>query len=230
MIRLLRRLAILAGIGATYHLLLRPRMLSLGATPEEVKRELPGDEIPVGKPMRSTMAITIEAPPEAVWPWIVQQGWERGGFYSYNPIEITFGADLHNADGIVSDWQDLAVGDTVRMSHPRLDWALPETRVATLVPNRALVLEILPPQRIGGDTPAGAWSFVLEPLNEDRTRLLARLQLHVPKLSGSAFFYLLMEPVHFVMQRGGLRGIKHRAEWHRRHPVEAREPKLVATG
>ncbi len=222
MIRLLRRVGTLAGIGAAYHGVVRPRLLSWGATPEEVKRTLPGDEIPAGKPMRSTMAITVDASPEVVWPWIIQQGWQRGGFYSYNPIEIAFGADLHNAEGIVLEWQDLAVGDRVRMSHPRLDSALPETRVATLEPSRTLVLEILPPQRVGGSTPAGAWSFILDPVGEDRTRVLARLQLYVPKLWGKAFFYLLMEPVHFVMQRGGLRGIKHRAEWHSQQPAEPR--------
>lgn len=60
------------------------------------------------------------------------------------------------------EWQNLAVGDTVLISHPRLNSVLPEARVATLEPNRTLVLKILPPKRVGGDVPAGAWSFVLE--------------------------------------------------------------------
>ncbi len=159
------------------------------------------------------MAITIEAPPEVVWPWVVQQGWERGGFYSYNRIEHVFGLDLQNADRIHSEWQDLKVGDTIWMSHPRLKAIFPRTQVARVEPNRALVLAIMPPESAGAEDPGGAWSFVLEPQGEGSTRLLARLQVYPgPHRARHAFYYATMEPAHALMQPGGLRGIRARAE------------------
>lgn len=207
------RAATVAAVVAAYHWMIRPRVLNWGATAAEADRELPGDEISPPTPLRSTMAITIDAPPEKVWPWVVQQGWQRGGFYSYNRIEHVFGLDLHNADTIHAEWQDLKVGDTIWMSHPRLKMVFPRTQVARIDRNRALVLAIMPPDRLEGDTPSGAWSFVLEPVGDHSTRLLARLQvLPGPHRYMHAYYYATMEPAHAIMQPGGLRGIKERAE------------------
>lgn len=209
---LFTRLAVAGGLLIAYHRLIRPRITRWGATAEEATRVLPGDEVSPPTSLRSTMAITIAAPPAAIWPWLVQMGWQRGGFYSYNRIETSFGLDLHNADTINPAWQKLAVGDTVRMGHPRLDMVFPETRVAALEPNRALVLAIMPPKNVGGDTPGGAWSFVLDPIDEQSTRVLVRLQVAPPKLLGRLSIYLVNEPAHYIMQRGGLLGLKDRVE------------------
>jgi hypothetical protein len=209
---LFTRLAVAGGLLAIYHRLIRPRITRWGATAEEAARVLPGDEISPRTTLRSTMAITIAAPPEAIWPWLVQMGWNRGGFYSHNRIEKLFGLDLHNAAAINPAWQNLAVGDTVRMSHPRLDMVFPETRVATLDHNRALVLAIMPPQNVGGGVPSGAWSFVLDPIDETSTRVLVRLQVSPPILIGRMFIYLFNEPAHYFMQRGGLLGLRERVE------------------
>lgn len=81
-----------------YVALVRPWHLSWGATEEEVRRELPGDDVVPEASNFSTRAITIEAPAEDVWPWLVQIGWNRGGFYSYNWVENLMGGDLHNAE------------------------------------------------------------------------------------------------------------------------------------
>ncbi len=209
---LMRTTATAAAAGALYHWVIRPRVLNWGASADEVAGALPGDEVSPPTPLRSTMAITIDAPPSAVWPWVLQQGWDRGGFYSYNRIEDLAGLDLHNADSIHPEWQDLEVGDTVWMSHPRLKMVFPRTEVAKVDPNRALVLAIMPPESVGSDSASGSWSFVLEPIGGESTRLLARLQVLPADPLGYAFYYAAMEPAHAVMQPAGLRGIKSRAE------------------
>jgi hypothetical protein len=95
--------------GAAYALLDYPPCSSLHATRAERDAALAGDElIPDG--LQSTRAITIQAPPDAIWPWLVQMGQDRGGFYSHDWLERLFGAEIHNADRIRPEWQTLAVG------------------------------------------------------------------------------------------------------------------------
>lgn len=217
---LMRILGSVSGAAALYHVLARPAMLRRGATREEASTSLPGDEITPARPFRSTMATTLDARPEEIWPWLVQVGWGRGGFYSYNGIESLFGMDLHNADHVHPEWQTLQVGDTMWMSHPRMKALFPETRVASIEPNRALVLAIYGPKGTEGE-PSGAWSFVLETIDAERTRLLSRLQVSVPTLSGKAVFYGFMEPAHFIMQDGMFKGLRERLAKARRPAVAA---------
>lgn len=200
---------LVSGIVAAYHFLIRPRMLRRGATNEEVNRVLPGDEITPSKPFRSTMATTIHATPEEIWPWLVQTGWGRGAFYSYNRIEGLLGMDLHNADRIHTEWQDLEIGDTMWMSHPRRKSLFPETKVARIDRNRALVFAIYGPEGTG-EAPTGAWAFILNPIDQSSTRLISRLQVSSPSLIGKLIFYGFEEPAHFIMQDGMFRGLKER--------------------
>jgi hypothetical protein len=202
---------LVGGTVAAYHFLIRPRILCRGATNEEATSVLPGDEIPPPNPFRSTMATTVAATPEGIWPWLVQVGWGRGAFYSYNRIEGLLGMDLHNADRIHPEWQDLEIGDTMWMSHPRLKYLFPETKAVTIDPNRALVFAIYGPE--GTDvTPSGAWSFILNPIDETSTRLISRLQVSTPSLVGKLIFYGFEEPAHFIMQDGMFRGLKERVQ------------------
>jgi hypothetical protein len=219
--RLLTTWAAVAGAAATYHFLIRPRILRRGATDEEVVRVLPGDEMVRPGTSRSTMATTISATPEQIWPWLVQVGWSRGAFYSYNRIEGLLGMDLHNADRVHPEWQNLTVGDTMWMSHPRLSYLFPETRAVRIDPNQALVFAIY--GRPDGNDPSGAWSFVLEPIDDKSTRLIARLQIDPPPLFGKLVIYGFMEPAHFVMQDGMFRGLKERIQRERRSPHYRRE-------
>ena len=62
------------------------------------------------------MGMTIHAPPSGIWPWLVQMGQGRGGFYTHEWIENLLGADIHNADRVVSAWQRLEVGDKIRLT------------------------------------------------------------------------------------------------------------------
>ena len=101
------------GIVGMYRWLVRHRLYTWGATADEATAELPGDDlVEVGAP-RTTRAVGIDAPPEAVWPWLVQIGEDRGGFYSYDWLERLAGTRIHNADAIHPEWQDVHVGARV---------------------------------------------------------------------------------------------------------------------
>src|ERR1041385_7104203 len=90
-------------------LAIRPRMARWGATDQEVRMPLPGDEVNAQRAFVSTRAITTDAPLEVVWPWLAQIGQDRGGFYSYTWLENLAGCRMHNARRIYSEWQQRAV-------------------------------------------------------------------------------------------------------------------------
>lgn len=99
-----------AGLAA-YWLLVRPWHQKWGATNQEADASFSGDELIPYAPWRTTHAITIQAPIEMVWSWVVQMGQGRGGFYSYDWLENLFGMNIHNADRILPEYQQLKVGD-----------------------------------------------------------------------------------------------------------------------
>ena len=188
-----------AGAVATYIAAVRPWHLRWGATDEETDQPLPGDELAPHPKLRATHAITINAPAAEVWPWLVQMGQDRGGFYSYTWLENLVGCHMHNADEVVPEWQELKVGDSVSL-HPKA----PPTKVAAIEPGRAIVLK-------------GWGAFVLKPIDEKTTRLIIRSQGdYDPDLKNAVLNFLLwrvvFEPAHFVMERKMLLGIKERAE------------------
>jgi hypothetical protein len=184
---------------ATYALLIRPWHLRWGATDEEVNMPLPGDELVANPKLNSTHAITIYAPAAAVWQWLVQIGQDRGGFYSYTWLENLVGCDMKNASRIVPEWQELRVGDEVRL-HPKA----PPLRVLAIEPNIAIVLE-------------KCWTFFLRSIDTKTTRLIVRGRGEFnPDLKNSFLTLILwrgiFEPAHFIMERKMLFGIKERAE------------------
>jgi hypothetical protein len=185
----------------------RPWHVRWGTTEAERMLRLPGDElVPVSR-YRMDRAVTIGAPADAVWPWLVQIGQDRGGFYSYDRLERLIGDDIHNANRIHPEWQRLERGDLVRATQPGylgglfgedLGW-----RVAAIEPGRALVLE-------------GWGAFVLRQQPDGTTRLHVRMrQPGVPSVAGVLLGpagLLLFEPAHFIMERGMLLGIRERVE------------------
>ncbi|WP_276256167.1 hypothetical protein [Halomontanus rarus] len=205
-------------VAGVYHFGIRSWHRRWGATEEETRGPLPGDDLLPDATDQVTHAIEIDAPARAVWQWLVQIGQGRGGFYSYDWLERAVGADIHNADRIVPEFQNLEVGDVVRLAPEDYPVSSPESapKIARLDPERALVLR--PP----GDSPAWTWAFVLEPVDEDTTRLLARTRSNPNRSSigsrskhpilGEAVDYLFWEPAHFVMEQKMLGGIKRRAE------------------
>ncbi len=183
-----------------------------GSSPDERARRLPGDDL-VPDAEQQTHAITIDAPPDAVWAWIVQMGQGRAGFYSHDRLERLVGADIRNVDGIRPEWQDLAVGDLVRTYRPiprfePLGWIVSEIQ-----PARVLVVH--EPRRNGPVN--SSWAFLLEP-DGDGARLLSRWRFRRRGAAHRVFKALVFDPAHFIMETGVLHGLKRRAE--RRTPVE----------
>jgi hypothetical protein len=178
---------------------LREWVLTWGATRDEVDRPLPGDELLERPDIVATRAIEIDAPPSAIWPWLVQIGPGRAGAYTYDWIENLFGLNMHSADRIVPELQQLAVGDVLRA--PR---GGPSMRVEILEPER-----ILSNRSEAGDW---VWTFALEPQNGS-TRLISRNRIAMKGSSaGQRFGMFVMEPGSLVMERKMLVGIKRRAE------------------
>ena len=192
-----------AGVVGLYRWVVRPRMYNWGATAEEITAVLPGDELVEPGAPRTTRAVTIDAPPEAVWPWLAQIGEDRGGFYSYDWLERLAGAKIHNARAVHPEWQDLGVGDTVWLARRYGQNA--SQVVAAAEPKSHLVLmsaaDFDRVQR--GEKAFGSWAFCLRPHNGG-TRLLARG-------TGGTVGITSFDIPHFVMERGMLHGIRDRA-------------------
>lgn len=197
-----------AGV-AGYMFLMRPWHLNWGATEEERIETLPGDEILPDPEFGATHAITINAPVTDVWPWLVQIGQTRGGFYSYAWLENLVGCKMHNADRIVPEWQSLRKGDVVWL-HPKA----PPLPVIFVEPYRAIVLggqgEISEDDRI---VVSGTWGLYLKEVDENTTRLIIRNRgIRRPGPLGWLVNYVVFEPSHFIMERRMMLGIKERAE------------------
>jgi len=180
-----------------------------GAMPDEVTRVLPGDELVPGPAEQTTLAVDVDAPAEAAWPWLVQIGKDRGGMYSYDWLENLVGLDIHSTDEIREEWQHLAAGDRVVVVPPGYSpmpdgYSFP---VAQVLPGRALVLRQAPPEHPWNSV----WSFHLVPAGAGRCRLISRSRTERPRQPGLRIATRLMEPVTLVMTRRMLRGIAERA-------------------
>src|SRR5207302_7843501 len=115
--------------------------MNWGATPAEISMSLPGGDPSLGPDAYFTRAITIDAPPSVVWPWLVQMGQDRAGFYSNTWLENLVGADIHNASSIHSEWQHRAIGDSVPLARPDLLFgvgAVGRSSIVVLVPEWAM--------------------------------------------------------------------------------------------
>jgi hypothetical protein len=210
------KVAMAAGLaaGTSYPLLVRPWLLRWGATAAEFAEPLPGDDIVATPRTTSTRAITVEADPQDVWPWLAQMGQGRGGMYSYDFLENLFGYDIHTVDRIVPELQRITPGDRVRLGpeNAKVDIFL---EVALAEPNRVLVLR--GPGTLGEALATGmgypSWAFVLKPIAAHRVRLIVRWRCDFkPTVGGYLSWKYGIEPVHFVMERRMLKGIKRRAE------------------
>lgn len=181
--------------------------LGWGATAAERAAELPGDDLGPAD-LVATRAISIAAPPAAVWPWLVQIGQGRGGFYSYDALENLAGLRIHSATSIVAAWQGLAVGDDVHLA----DQVALE--VVALEPGRALVLRGAVPVDDDGPSPAGfVWAFALEP-SGGGSRLVVR-ERYSYEAGWAGRFIPALSWASGIMTERMLRGIRDRAEGRR---------------
>lgn len=204
-----------AGAAALYAYAIRPWHLRWGTLDDEADRALPGDEFVPDAKLCATHAVSIDAPVEQVWPWLVQTGQGRGGFYSYEFIENAIGADIHNTDQILPEFQNLKVGDQIPLAQGGFGIS-----VAILVEPRTLVLHgdsRLAPDGLPGLRPGDyfnvVWGWHLEPIDDHSTRVIERwLADWNPNAQNFVFMRAFLEPGAFIMSRKMLLGIKQRAE------------------
>lgn len=186
------RILTVAGVVAPVvdHGLVRPWLRRWGATAEERARRLPGDADGPAL-FTNTRAVTVHAPAQEVWRWLVQVGQDRGGFYSYDWLENLAGCHLRSADEIRDEWQERRAGDLLQIFD---GYATP---LSVVDPPHALVIE--------------NWgAYVVEPIDDTSCRLLARSRAE--RDATGVAYVLGIELPHAIMERKMLLGIKERAE------------------
>jgi hypothetical protein len=219
--------------------LFHPDLLRTGATRQEASRPLPGDEL-VPKPIwQETRAITINAPSHEIWPWLVQMGGGRAGWYWWVPLaeHPKYKQFVITTDDILPQFQHLEVGDALSDGGPSVTEQRGNWTVMSLEPNRHLVLYAGRQMSEGGvdfdpqSQKKGqglwfvcGWAFVLEPVGEGQTRLLVRIRTYGGPAWALPFLLLVGGKGDTVAENLMLRAIKERAE--KRHaalqPVEER--------
>lgn len=187
--------------------LLQPVYSRWGATDEELAAFYPGDDLSKDAMYHATHAVTIAATPAVIWPWFVQLGQDRAGFYSYTVLENLVGAQMPNVERIVPEFQvERKVGETLPLAPPGLADDIAAQVVAVCETQRALVL-VAPGDwanvQAGGIALHGTWSFTLVPVDQYQTRVIARWRLgpHMPPVP-------MLDLIHFIMQRKMLLKLK----------------------
>ncbi len=197
-------LAIFVLIFLLYDLIVLPRLDVWGATQEEMTMPLPGDKLIPGKPMwKMTVATTIDAPPETIFPYFQQVGQDRAGFYSFDWLERFFGFGIYNTYTIEPKWQNMKAGDFVTFHKSGMGM-----RVHSVTPNQnitmitnglepwhplpqgkweMLLVPLFPPEK--GDYVAWNWDFNLFPLPDGKTRVVVRCLASAKGSPLSIFFF-----------------------------------------
>lgn len=194
-----RWLSVVGVIGlaaAAYVRAYRPWQLAWGATPEEISRRLPGDELLSRPTFNATRAITVQASPEQIWPWLLQVGVTRAGWYSYDLLD---NLGRPSAREIIPALQSLTVGDVVPIS--------PDGRHGLKV----ISLD-LPRSMLWGTLPDTTWLWLTEPRPDGSTRVITRIRMRYRWLSPSIAFSLLVEFADIWMIRRMLLNLRERAE------------------
>jgi hypothetical protein len=200
---------------ATYAVMLRPRLVRWGATDDEVNAPFPGADLIPGGERGTTMAVTIDAPPSAVWPWLAQMGVDRAVWYTWDYWR-PFGR--RSAERIHPEWQEIAIGDHMPSVPDGSVW----WEVAALEPQRFLGLRMSADLRGRRFDPQGTvprrysdslWAFLLTPLPSDRTRLVVSgYWTFRPRWLQGIVGFFLIEPSTWIMQTRQFQGLKRRAE------------------
>jgi hypothetical protein len=194
-------LVVVVTLAVLYWVPVRRWMNRWGTTPSELSRVMAGDGLLPAWTYTGTTAVTIDAPPEDVWPWLVQIGYQRGGLYSYDWLDRLFGyLDRPSANRVLPQFQTLTVGDHIPLGRG------PSWPVAVVDPPRALVLDM---RNMGGLD--WVWQFGLYPLEGHRTRFVSRSRVRAHAVWARLLTHVI-EPAGFLMTRRMLLGIKQRAE------------------
>jgi hypothetical protein len=196
-------IGLLGLVASAYAFLVRPWMLQWGSTDDERARPLPGDDLKPDAEYVTTRALTIRAPADAVWPWLVQMGQDRAGFYTHNWVERLLQSGIPDTSEIRPEWQHLVVGDLMRTNRDiggkPMGWP-----VAAVDPGRSLVVT-------SKTMPSGTYAFVIEPIDAGSSRLIVRDRA-LWKWSEVPFAALVYEPLHAYMETGLISGVRRRAE------------------
>jgi hypothetical protein len=196
---------------AVYAIMVYPWISRWGATDLETADGYPGDELVSEPRFRTTRAVTVNAGPEKIWPWLLQLGVDRGGMYSYDWLENLFGLKVRSAGRIMPEWQDLQPGGFIRLTPPGYPIQPgPGLHVTEIDAPRTLVgcfgMEGQPPTAC-----TSSWQFILQPASGGSTRLILRSHTATPGILPAALSKAFQFPV-WIMEQGMLRGIKARAE------------------
>jgi hypothetical protein len=195
-----------------YYFFIRDIIDTWGATADEAKALFPGDDIIPNAQGQATRAITINAPVDAIWPWLLQLGQGRGGFYSYDGLENLIGLDIHSADSILPQHQQLEVGSDILFGKNG-----PVYKVVVLEQKHALILQMTDsktlelPDPNAPDFYTTTWGFILEPIDAQSTRFITRGRAYSEKLSGRIMNFIFGN-ISCFMEQKMLRGVKSRAE------------------
>ncbi len=180
-----------------YFAWLREWQMTWGATTEEVTRYMAGDELLENPELNATRAVEIKAPPEQVWPWLVQMGWKKAGLYSFGRLD---NGGMPSAERIIPEYQNLKVGDSI----------LPSLKVVEMEPNRSMLWVF---QKRAGPWQGATWSWGLYKTDSGHTRLVARLRQHYTFDSlPETITWAIVDPMEIFMMRTTLLGIKRRVE------------------
>ncbi len=183
--------------GCAYLMIIRPWHLQWGATEDEITRSMPGDEITTNPTFNATRAITIKARPEEIWPWIIQIGDQRAGFYGYDWFE---NRGIRSAEVILPEFQQLKVGDRIPISAANYQYVQSMT-----YPNFMVWVS-------SDNPPSGSWAWGLYPIDENHTRLITRMRGQYDWISSSIFLNLVVDVGDLPFMRKCILGIKQRAE------------------
>ena len=184
----------------------RPWALTWGSTDEEIVRPMPGDEVLEQPTFNATRAVTIKATPREIWPWIVQIGYRRAGFYSYDRLDND---GIPSAERILPEYQTLKVGDLIPLTEAA------NVRVTELEPPSFMVLVF----EVKGTWSSATWVWGLYPEDASHTRLITRLRANPEKVPSRVFLDL----GEIIMMRKCMLGIKRRAERGGRSEPSARD-------
>jgi len=188
--------ALLVALITLFQFVYRPWQRTWGATAEEVWREMPGDEIVSNPTFNATRAVEIDARPEEIWPWIVQIGYRKAGFYSHDWLDND---RIPSAEEIIPEFQNLRVGDTMQLSQTA------EARIEVLEPNEFMLLVVEGESAV---LETWTWAWGLYSAGPNTTRLVTRLRVELDSRSSN----LYLDAFEIVMMSKCLLGIKRRAE------------------
>jgi len=188
-------LIFVVSLAATLWFIYRPWALTWGSTNEEIARPMPGDAVLAQPTFNATRAVTIAATPEEIWPWIVQIGYRRAGFYSYDLLDND---GIPSSERILPEYQTLKVDDLIPLSKTA------DVRVTELDPPRFMVLVF----EVEGTWSDATWVWGLYPEDASHTRLVTRLRADARGVRSRVFLDL----GEIIMMRKCMLGIKRRAE------------------